>query len=59
VLAAAEVAEKIGQASGAALLSVVPLGEHHARAIAGPVAYADHISKTCQLSGGTIGYERV
>jgi hypothetical protein len=27
--------------------------------IAGPVAYADRIGATCQLSGRTIGYECV
>jgi hypothetical protein len=45
--------------SGAALLAVMPLGKRHVRAITGLVAYADLIGETCQLSGGTIGHERI
>jgi hypothetical protein len=35
------------------------MGKRHVRAIAGLVAYADLIGETCQLSGGTIGDERI
>lgn len=54
-----EVSDGTGRPSGAALLAVMPPGEHHVRAIAGLVTYADPIGETGQLSGGTISHERV
>ena len=54
-----EVADGIEQASRTPLLTAMPLGEHHVRAVAGLVAYADPIGATCQLSGGAISHERV